>query len=31
MQIPVYNLHWQNYYPEPRRYYQGAQFQLDVF
>ena len=31
MQIPVYNLHWQNYYPEPRRYYQGSHFNLDVF
>lgn len=31
MQIPVYNNRWQNFYPEPRRYYQGAHFILDVF
>ena len=31
MQIPVYNRHWQNYYPEPQRYYQGSHFQLDIF
>jgi len=31
MQIPVYNLQWQNYYPEPRRYHQGHHFIMDVF
>jgi hypothetical protein len=31
MQIPVYNRRWQNFYPEPQRYYQGSQFELDIF
>lgn len=31
MRIPVYNTRWQNYYPEPRLYYSGAHFNLDVF
>ncbi len=31
MQIPVYNRHWHNYYPSPRRYHAGHQFILDVF
>jgi hypothetical protein len=31
MRIPVYNRHWHNYYPSPRKFYQGAHFALDVF
>ena len=31
MRIPVYNLQWHNEYPQPRRYYQGHHFNLDVF
>ncbi|HEX3870694.1 MAG TPA: calmodulin-binding protein [Pirellulales bacterium] len=31
MRIPVYNKSWQNYYPQARRYHQGAHFLLDVF
>ena len=31
MQIPVYNRHWHNYYPNPRRYHWGHHFILDVF
>jgi hypothetical protein len=31
MRVPVYNLQWQNYYPQPRRYQQGGHFVLDVF
>ncbi len=31
MQIPVYNRGWHNEYPQPRRYYQGHDFILDVF
>ncbi len=31
MRIPVYNRQWQNYYPKPRMYHFGHQFQLDVF
>jgi hypothetical protein len=31
MQIPVYNRHWQNYYPSARRYHWGHHFILDVF
>ena len=31
MQIPVYNRHWHNYYPSPRRYHSGHHFILDVF
>lgn len=31
MQIPVYNRHWHNYYPSPRRYHWGHHFILDVF
>lgn len=31
MQIPVYNKHWQNYYPSSRRYHWGHHFILDVF
>ncbi len=29
MQIPVYNNRWQNYYPVPRRYYEGHHFVLE--
>ncbi|MCR9291350.1 MAG: calmodulin-binding protein [bacterium] len=31
MQIPVYNRHWHNYYPSPRRYHWGHHFITDVF
>lgn len=31
MQIPVYNRHWHNYYPNPRRYHSGHHFITDVF
>ena len=31
MRIPVYNRHWFNYYPSPRKFYSGAHFVLDVF
>ncbi len=31
MRIPVYNKKWHNAYPEPRRYYHGHHFNLDVF
>ena len=31
MQIPVYNRHWHNYYPNARRYHWGHHFILDVF
>jgi hypothetical protein len=31
MRIPVYNRHWHNEYPSPRKYYSGAHFVLDVF
>jgi hypothetical protein len=31
MRIPVYNKAWQNEYPQPRRYYSGHEFILDVF
>ena len=31
MRIPVYNRHWHNYYPSPRKYYRGHHFALDVF
>lgn len=31
MQIPVYNRHWQNFYPSSRRYHWGHHFILDVF
>lgn len=31
MRIPVYNRQWQNEYPQPRRYHQGAHFILDTF
>lgn len=31
MQIPVYNKGWQNYYPQPRKYYSGQHFRLDIF
>jgi hypothetical protein len=31
MQIPVYNRHWHNYYPAPRRYHWGHHFITDVF
>jgi hypothetical protein len=31
MQIPVYNRHWHNYYPSPRRYHMGHHFLTDVF
>ena len=31
MRIPVYNRHWHNYYPSPRKYHSGHHFALDVF
>ena len=31
MQSPVYNRHWHNYYPSPRRYHSGHHFITDVF
>ena len=31
MRIPVYNRQWFNYSPEPRKYYYGHHFILDVF
>jgi len=31
MRIPVYNRHWHNEYPSPRKYYSGYHFALDVF
>jgi hypothetical protein len=31
MRIPVYNRHWHNEYPSPRKFYKGAHFALDVF
>jgi hypothetical protein len=31
MRIPVYNLQWQNYYPQPRRYQEGHHFIMDTF
>ncbi len=31
MRVPVYNRQWQNYYPQPRRYYEGTHFIMDVF
>ena len=31
MRIPVYNRHWQNYYPQGRRYHWGHQFITDIF
>lgn len=31
MRVPVYNKHWQNYYPTPRRYHWGHHFLTDVF
>ena len=31
MRIPVYNRHWHNYYPSPRRYHFGHHFLTDVF
>ncbi len=31
MRIPVYNRHWHNYYPSPRKYHSGHHFILDVF
>ena|SRR5579863_6775965 len=30
-QIPVYNVDWHNFYPEPHPWHQGAAFILDVF
>ncbi|MHC4398091.1 MAG: calmodulin-binding protein [Planctomycetota bacterium] len=30
MRIPVYNMKWQNYYPQGRRYHKGHHFILDV-
>lgn len=30
-QIPVYNAHWNNFYPNPHPYYRGHHFILDVF
>ncbi len=31
MRIPVYNKHWYNYYPTPRRYHFGHHFITDIF
>ena len=31
MRIPVYNLWWQNEYPQARRYHYGNHFRLDIF
>jgi hypothetical protein len=31
MRIPVYNQRWQNFYPQPHRYYQGQHMQMDIF
>ena len=31
MRIPVYNRHWHNYYPTPRRYHFGHHFITDIF
>ena len=33
MRIPVYNMKWHNYYPDPenRRFHKGHHFTLDVF
>ena len=31
MRIPVYNRHWHNEYPSPRKFHKGAHFALDVF
>ena len=31
MRIPVYNRHWHNEYPSPRKFYSGSHFVLDVF
>ena len=31
MRIPVYNMKWHNYYPQPRKYHKGHHFILDVF
>jgi hypothetical protein len=31
MRVPVYNRHWQNEYPQARRYHWGHHFNLDVF
>jgi hypothetical protein len=31
MRIPVYNRHWHNYYPSPRKLHSGHHFALDVF
>ncbi len=31
VQIPVYNRHWHNFYPSPRRYHMGHHFLTDVF
>lgn len=31
MRIPVYNRHWYNYYPTPRRYHFGHHFLTDIF
>ncbi len=31
MRIPVYNRHWHNYYPSPRKFHSGHHFILDVF
>ena len=31
MRIPIYHKHWQNYYPQGRRYHKGHHFILDVF
>ena len=30
-QIPVYNTHWNNFYPSAHPYYRGHHFILDVF
>ncbi|MDD3469067.1 MAG: calmodulin-binding protein [Thermoguttaceae bacterium] len=31
MQIPKYRRDWQNFYPSPKRFYQGYGFKLDMF
>ncbi len=31
MQVPVYNRHWFNYYPQYRKFHKGHHFVTDVF
>ena len=31
MQIPKYRRDWVNFYPQPKKYYQGYGFKLDIF